>query len=620
MPSTSSHHTLHRLNRLITAFLAQMWHVPAPVENPESVSMNQPGTNDQNNATTDTILTQGASESTIDEADLPHQALEPALSPPPAEYDDGRTKETYVGGQGPQEHLSGESAAKYAKRSLLRCKKAYLVINPRAGQNVIRIADVLAILSAAGWKTSIAVKQYPGHAIELATRAAEQGYDLIIAYGGDGTINHVVNGVMGAKGKEQRKIIGVIPGGTANQWATETSVPADPVKAALALIDSNVRTVDLGRIRVQEIKFPNLTQEGQQQQQKGQKAQKSTAKQLSGRENYFLLTAGLGIDAAVISHTSKGLKQQVGRFAFDLAAAQSLPGQHPFPIDVTFVEDGQEHYTTWSGAAYQVVLGNTRRYANVLEMTPDALLDDGKLDLCVITEGNAITTLQQISSLLFRHRPDKVTARHFLAAHFLITVPASIHLQLDGSAFRLEDFLSKADRTVLQQVSDSAQVMVTYRFDAVPHALRVAIPETYDYRLFEHLNEREETHTADEQPPIKATSEQRDGQHEEVQRESSDLLNTLLEHGYKITIAGVVAAPGKRHRYVIAGQTVKQQTGEMKPVAIRIDEDARVLLCAGEHAPHDHVLKLQDGAEVIAVGKKSKRGVIKAQEVLLLSL
>ena len=616
MPATSSHHTLHRLNRLITAFLAQMWHVPAPVENPVSVSMKQPGTNDQNNASIDTTLTQVALEPSIDQTDLTHQALEPALSPPAAKYDDGRTKKTYVGEQGRQEELSGEAAAKYAKRSLLRCKKAYLVINPRAGQNVTRIADVLAILSAAGWKTSIAVKQYAGHVIELATRAAEQGYDLIIAYGGDGTINHVVNGVMGAKGKGQRKIIGVIPGGTANQWAAETSVPVDPVKAALALIDSDVRTVDLGRIQLQEIKFPNLTQGSQQQQQKGQKARKSKAKQLD-RENYFLLTAGLGIDAAVISHTSKGLKQQVGRFAFDLAAAESLPGQHPFPIEVTFVEDGQDHFTTWSGAAYQVILGNTRRYANVLELTPDALLDDGKLDLCVITEGNAITTLQQISSLLFRHRPDKMTAMHFLAAHFLITLPASIHLQLDGSAVQLEDYLSKSDRKALQQEPDRAQVMVSYRFDALPHALQVAIPETYDNTLFEHLNEREETHTADELQPAKATSEQRDGQHEEAQWESSDLVNTLLEHGYKITIAGVVAAPGKRHRYVIAGQTVKQQTGETNPIAIRIDEDTSVLLRTGEHAPHDHVLKLQDGAEVIAVGKKSKRDVIKAKHMIL---
>jgi YegS/Rv2252/BmrU family lipid kinase len=616
MPATPSHHTLHRLNRLITAFLAQMRHVPAPVENP--VSVKQPGAYDQSNAGTDTTLTQVASEPTIDQAALVHQALEPALSPVPAQYDDERTKETHVSGQERQERLSGESAAEYAKRNHIRCKKAYLVINPRAGHNFTRIADVLAVLSAAGWETGIAVKQYGGHVIELATRAAEQGYDLIIAYGGDGTINHVVNGVMGAKGKGQRKIIGVIPGGTANQWAAETSVPVDPVKAALALIDSNVRKVDLGRIQVQEIKFPNLTQESQQQQQKGQKAWKSKAKQPPGRENYFLLTAGLGIDAAVISHTSKELKQQVGRFAFDLAAAESLPGQHPFPIEITGVEDGQDQPVSWSGEAFQVILGNTRRYANLLELTPDALLDDGKLDLCVITEGNAITTLQQISSLLFRHKPDKMTAMHFLAAHFLITLPASIHLHLDGSAVRLEDYLSKADREALQQVPDRAQVMVSYRFDAVPHALRVAIPETYDNTLFEHLNEREETHTAAEQQPAKATSEQRDGQHEEVQRESSDLVNTLLEHGYKITIAGVVAAPGKRHRYIIAGQAVKQQTGETMPVAIRVDEDTIVLLRTGEYAPRDHVLKLQDGAEVIAAGKKSKRGVIKAKHIILL--
>jgi YegS C-terminal NAD kinase beta sandwich-like domain len=321
-----------------------------------------------------------------------------------------------------------------------------------------------------------------------------------------------------------------------------------------------------------------------------------------------------------VSHTSKGLKQQVGRFAFDLAAAESLPGQHPFPIELTFVEDGQDHYTTWSGAAYQVILGNTRRYANVLELTPDALLDDGKLDLCVITEGNAITTLQQISSLLFRHRPDKMTAMHFLASHFLITLPASIHLQLDGSVVQLEDFLSKADRKALQQVPDREQVMVSYRFDALPHALQVAIPETYDNTLFEHLNEREETHTADEQQSAKVSSEQRDGQHEEAQQESSDLVNTLLEHGYKITIAVVVAAPWKRHRYVIAGQTVKEQTGEMTPVAIRIDENTSVLLRTGKPAPHDYVLKLQNGAEVILAGKESKLGVIKAQDVVLLSL
>jgi hypothetical protein len=254
-----------------------------------------------------------------------------------------------------------------------------------------------------------------------------------------------------------------------------------------------------------------------------------------------LLTTGLAIDAAVINHTSKELKQRVGPFAFDLAAAESLPEQHPFPIEVTVVGDGQDQPMSWNGEAYQVILGNTRRYANAVELTPDALLDDGKLDLCVITEGNAITTLQQITSLLFRHRPDAMTARHFLAAHFLITVPASIHMHLDGSPVELEDSLRKSDREVLLQEQEREHVMVT----------------------------------------------------------------------------GAAAIPNERHTSIIAGCTVKQRTGETRPVAVRIDDDTIVLLQTGERVPLAHVQKLQDGAVVVAHGKKSKRGVIKAEHVIL---
>lgn len=93
----------------------------------------------------------------------------------------------------------------------MKCKKACLVINPRAGENLAKISDVMAVLSAVGWKTDIAIKEYGGHTMELATRAAGKHYDLVIAYGGDGTLNQVVNGVMNTKG--QQSIVGLIPGG-----------------------------------------------------------------------------------------------------------------------------------------------------------------------------------------------------------------------------------------------------------------------------------------------------------------------------------------------------------------------------------------------------------------------
>ena len=618
MVVTPSHHTFHRLSRLLTTFLAQMGPVSAdPVENPEAVSMKQPGTNDQSAVDTYSTLPQVAPESTIEQVALPHQNLEFALSPVPVEHDDGRSQKTFISEQQWNGQRLDKSVVKYSKGSLLHCKKAFLIINPRAGHNFTKISDVLAILSAAGWKTDIALKHYIGHVIELATRAAEQDYDLVIAYGGDGTINHVVNGVMAAKRKGRRKVVGVIPGGTANQWASETSVPIDPVKATLALIESNVHTVDLGRLQVQEILFPNQTQENRQQQQNGQKVKKSKTKQPSNRENYFLLTAGLGIDASVIDHTSKAMKQRVGPLAFDLAVAESLPEQHAFPIKVTIVEDGQDEPIVWSGEAYQVILGNTHRYANALELTPDVYLDDGKLELCVITTGNTMMTLQQISSLLFRHKTDTITAKHFLATHFLISLPASIHIHLDGSSVQLEDYLNKSDRKALRQEQHREHVTVTYRFDAIPHAVRTAIPRNYDNTLFEHTGRQVESYTESQQPKEKGTIDQDDIPYEKLQSESMNLVNMLKEHGYKVKLIGVATMLDKRHTSIVAGSMVNQRTGETMPVAVRIDEDTLVLSHTGERLPHVLVEKVQDGAVVIAYDKKGKRGVIKAKHVML---
>src|SRR6476646_2617433 len=156
----------------------------------------------------------------------------------------------------------------------MKRKSALLIISPRRGKNVARLADVLAVLSAAGWKTDTAFKEFAGHTMQLARDAAEAGYDLVIGYGGDGTLNQVVNGVMAAK--RRRSIVGVIPGGTANVWAHEIGLPEDPVKASLLLINSEGRKVDLGHVEV----------ERQGRERKSRPASR-------GR-HHFLLMAGLG--------------------------------------------------------------------------------------------------------------------------------------------------------------------------------------------------------------------------------------------------------------------------------------------------------------------------------------
>ncbi len=139
----------------------------------------------------------------------------------------------------------------------MRCKNASLIINPRMGENVTKLPGVITVLAAAGWNSDIGIKLYGGHTLELATEAARQKHDLVVAYGGDGTLNQVVNGVMNTKG--HRSSVGVIPGGTANVWAGEIGVPTDPVKAALTLVDSQARKVDVGHVEVESLTFPTTS-------------------------------------------------------------------------------------------------------------------------------------------------------------------------------------------------------------------------------------------------------------------------------------------------------------------------------------------------------------------------
>ena len=381
----------------------------------------------------------------------------------------------------------------------MQCKNASLIINPRAGENVAKLPDVLAVLAAAGCHADIALKEYGGHTLELATQAARQKYDLVIAYGGDGTLNQVVNGVMNTKG--HRSNLGVIPGGTANVWANEIGVPSDPVKAALTLVNSQTRKVDVGHVEIESLTFPTTSNSTPTDASAGTATPSKKSRKVnatSKARHHFLLMAGLGIDAAVMSHVPKQLKYHIGPLAVGVSAVEELPKQHPFPIEIRAAGEGRNSAVLWKGEAIQVVIGNTRKYANILEMTPNAYIDDGVLDVCVITAGDPLTTLQQITSLLLRRKPDNLAAEYFHEAHLTISVPASIAMHLDGSAVKLKDYLSKADRTALQEAGDAEKLMVNYRFDAMPRALDVAIPCTYNGALFEHTEGPGKSHTPTE--------------------------------------------------------------------------------------------------------------------------
>ena len=274
----------------------------------------------------------------------------------------------------------------------MKYKTAYLIINPRLGKKVNALTAMIAVLSAAGWKTDTAIKEFGGHTRKLARKAAEAGYDLVIGFGGDGTLNQVVNGVMAAK--RHGCIAGVIPGGTANVWAHEIGMSENPIKASLLLINSEGCKVDVGHVAVDSLHFAPGNRDGQKEERQARR----------GR-NHFLLMAGLGADAAIMSQVPTSLKERIGKAAVALAALKTLPSQHAFPVEIWSSDEGTKEAMRWRGKALQVIVGNTRRYGNFAEATPDALIDDGALDVCIITAGNAPSTIEQILSILLHRNP-----------------------------------------------------------------------------------------------------------------------------------------------------------------------------------------------------------------------
>ncbi|MFI5246277.1 MAG: diacylglycerol/lipid kinase family protein, partial [Gemmatimonadales bacterium] len=337
------------------------------------------------------------------------------------------------------------------------------------GRNLARVPEVVSVLAAAGWSTDVVVKESKGQTMELAARAAEAGYDFVIAYGGDGTLNHVLNGVLAFAGTRPAAV-GVIPGGTANVWAAEVGISTDPVRAAQTLVESVVRPVDVGHVGVESLTF-------------GAKSSTLDPKTLraAGARRHFLLMAGLGVDAALMGRTPTGLKHKLGVAAVALTALRQLPSLRTYPVSI---RSGEKDLPVWEGRALQLVVGNTRLYGNVARMTPDALLDSGELDLAVITATSRFSALGQVVTLLTRGRPSHAHSKSSRSARFRVNAPASVGLQLDGSEVTLEKYLPVPARDAFARAGARAHASVDYVFDAVPAALRIAIPLDYDGSLF----------------------------------------------------------------------------------------------------------------------------------------
>ena len=277
--------------------------------------------------------------------------------------------------------------------------KSLLIVNPAAGQG--RPQEALAALQAsfAPVLGGVVITQGRGDAERAAQMAAADGYEAVLAVGGDGTVNEVVNGLLAAATPGGALPLGLVPMGTQNVLAFELGLPIADPDATLALLRvGRTRRIDVGRA--------------------------------GGR--HFVLMAGFGFDAQVVREVLRPMKALLGPAAYAIAAAGALATYRSTHIRLHL--DGEEVRSE----AFLVVVANAASYAyRQIKLAPFAALDDGWLDVCVFerARGDRVGFASQMMAVLARRHLRDPRVRYYRGKHLILESNPPIQGQMDGDIF-----------------------------------------------------------------------------------------------------------------------------------------------------------------------------------------
>ncbi|HEY3854862.1 MAG TPA: diacylglycerol kinase family protein [Verrucomicrobiae bacterium] len=236
----------------------------------------------------------------------------------------------------------------------------------------------------------------PGGARALAAQAVHEGFSTIVAAGGDGTANEVVNGIGDVPGGFSSARLAILPLGTINVFARELGLPRNLQGVAKAITAAKERVIDLGVAEFQRDGKPE--------------------------RRYFLQLAGAGIDSRAIELVSWGLKKKIGPLAYVWAGFKALLEKQP---NIT-VDAGRRV----SGEL--ILVGNGKFYGGSFAAFPKASLEDGMLDVCVIEKVAVLRVVELLlgyfSGNLFRFCP----AVHLSAPKMTFASDSRALLQVDG--------------------------------------------------------------------------------------------------------------------------------------------------------------------------------------------
>jgi diacylglycerol kinase (ATP) len=294
-------------------------------------------------------------------------------------------------------------------------KTTWVIVNPNAG-SVGELADVeeaLGLLPGA----QVKLTEKAGDAERLAREALETGVERVVAAGGDGTLNEVVNGLSSDFG---RASLGLLPLGTGNDFARTIGVPGDLAGALAVLREGRERTLDVARANIGGI---------------------------DGQSRYFLNMSAGGFSGEV-SERAGDAKDRWGPLAYMRAAIGALPELKGFLTRITL--NGAEELEL---ETYNIVVSNGRYVASGIPVAPWAVLDDGLLDVIIAPA----TTIPQLAVLV----PAVLLGRHGGSDLLLFRKATRVEIECDPPmAFNVDGELLGAG---------------TARFEIVPRALRMIV-------------------------------------------------------------------------------------------------------------------------------------------------
>lgn len=228
----------------------------------------------------------------------------------------------------------------------------------------------------------------------LRARIEAAGPNLVVAAGGDGTVHHVANALVGLG-----RPMGVLPLGTANDFARTMSLPTDLAEAVRVIAESSPIPVDLARVN----------------------------------DAYFLNAAHVGLGVETAKRTNTTLKRMIGPIAYVLAAAQAWITTEPMPIEIC-VDDSCMRLM-----ASQLLVGNGRYYGGGNVVAPEATLDDGLLDVYVLSaEASKAELLTLAAAARAGTLGEQKHIFYYRTAKLSATVVGPVQINVDGELMAME--------------------------------------------------------------------------------------------------------------------------------------------------------------------------------------